>query len=110
MRHLVVTGNVLLFAGKKNLKLYPLNRFVVDRDGNGEILHIVTKEHVHRSLLPKEFQKLPDGVPNINSAGEDGVKHGVAGSDAEDATVFTHCELKDGSHKWYQECDGKIYT
>lgn len=108
MRHLVVTGNVLLFAGKKNLKLYPLNRFVVDRDGNGEILHIVTKEHVHRSLLPKEFQKLPDGVPNINSAGEDGVKHGVAGSDAEDATVFTHCELKDGSHKWYQECDGKI--
>ena len=108
MRHLVVTGNVLLFAGKKNLKLYPLNRFVVDRDGNGEILHIVTKEHVHRSLLPKEFQKLPDGVPNINRAGEDGVKHGVAGSDAEDATVFTHCELKDGSHKWYQECDGKI--
>ena len=108
MRHLVVTGNVLLFAGKKNLKLYPLNRFVVDRDGNGEILHIVTKEHVHRSLLPKEFQKLPDGVPNINSAGEDGVKHGVAGGDAEDATVFTHCELKDGSHKWYQECDGKI--
>lgn len=108
MRHLVVTGNVLLFAGKKNLKLYPLNRFVVDRDGNGEILHIVTKEHVHRSLLPKEFQKLPDGVPNINSAGEDGVKHGVAGSDAEDATVFTHCELKDGAHKWYQECDGKI--
>ena len=108
MRHLVVTGNVLLFAGKKHLKLYPLNRFVVDRDGNGEILHIVTKEHIHRSLLPKEFQKLPDGVPNINSAGEDGVKHGVAGSDAEDATVFTHCELKDGSHKWYQECDGKI--
>ena len=108
MRHLVVTGNVLLFAGKKHLKLYPLNRFVVDRDGNGEILHIVTKEHVHRSLLPKEFQKLPDGEPNINSAGEDGVKHGVAGSSYEDATVFTHCELKDGSHKWYQECDGKI--
>jgi hypothetical protein len=108
MRHLVVTGNVLLFAGKKHLKLYPLNRFVVDRDGNGEILHIVTKEHVHRSLLPKEFQKLPDGKPDINSAGEDGVKHGIAGSDVEDATVFTHCELKDGSHKWYQECDGKI--
>ena len=108
MRHLVVTGNVLLFAGKKNLKLYPLNRFVVDRDGNGEILHIVTKEHIHRSLLPIEFQKMPDGKPNINSAGEDGVKHGVAGSDAEDATVFTHVELKDGAHKWYQECDGKI--
>ena len=36
------------------------------------------------------------------------MKHGVAGSSYEDATVFTHCELKDGAHKWYQECDGKI--
>ena len=52
MKHLVVTGNVLLFAGKKSLKVYPLDRYAVVRDGNGVVIEIVTKESVARSLLP----------------------------------------------------------
>ena len=31
--HLVVGGNALIYMGRKGLKVYPLNRFVVDRDG-----------------------------------------------------------------------------
>ena len=61
MKHLVVTGNVLIFVGKKALKVYPLDRYVVNRDGDGNLIEVLTVESVHRTLLPAEFQKqLPD--------------------------------------------------
>ncbi|MFN7322886.1 MAG: portal protein, partial [bacterium] len=44
LKHLVVGGNALVFMGKDGLKHYPLNRYVVERDGNGNIIEIVTKE------------------------------------------------------------------
>ena len=34
MKHLVVTGNALVYAGKKALKVYPLDRYVTCRDGD----------------------------------------------------------------------------
>ena len=77
MKHLVVTGNALLYAGKKALKVFPLDRYVVLRDGDGCVCEIVTKELVDRSLLPKEFQKA--GIEqDTNSPGEDGPKFGVS--------------------------------
>ena len=54
MKHLVVTGNCLVFAGKKALKVFPLDRYVIARDGDEA--EMITKEIVDRSLLPKEFQ------------------------------------------------------
>ena len=56
MKHLIVTGNVLIFAGKKTLKVYPLDRYVIERDGDGNVIEIITRELVDRSLLPAEFQ------------------------------------------------------
>jgi hypothetical protein len=38
LKHLVVSGNALIFMGKEGLKLYPLNRYAVDRDGNGNVI------------------------------------------------------------------------
>ena len=35
LQHLIVGGNALIFMGKDGLKNYPLNRYVVNRDGNG---------------------------------------------------------------------------
>ena len=111
MKHLVVTGNALLYAGKKALKVFPLDRYVVCRDGDGNVMEIITKELVDRSLLPKEFQKV--GVEgDVNAVGEDGPKMGVAASGSkgktDDAEVFTHMKVEDGQHKWYQECEGKL--
>lgn len=108
MKHLVVTGNVLVFAGKKALKVYPLDRFVVDRDGEGTVLEIITREVVDRSLLPAEFQK--QDAYKANAVGEDGPKLGVASgsSKASEAEVYTCVKLVDGQHRWHQECDGKI--
>ena len=58
MKHLVVTGNALLHAGKKGLKVFPLDRYVIARDGNDHVQEIVTRELVSRDLLPKGFQPL----------------------------------------------------
>jgi len=111
MKHLVVTGNALLYAGKKALKVFSLDRYVVCRDGDGNVIEIITKEEVDRSLLPTEFQK-PPIERDSNSPGEDGPKFGLAASNGssklDQAIVYTVVELKDGQHKWYQECDDKI--
>ena len=110
MKHLVVTGNALVHAGKKSLKVFPLDRYVVQRDGDGTVMEIITKETVDRSLLPKEFQTT-DPAKDTNAPGEDGPKFGVAGAGRKgkhsDAEVYTHIRLEDGAHKWHQECDGK---
>ena len=110
MKHLVVTGNCLLYHGKKALKVYPLDRYVICRDGDGNVTEIITKEIVDREMLPKQFQAAaPD--KNVNAPGEDGPKMGVPSRSnkgkADDAVVLTHVELKDGQHRWYPECDGK---
>jgi len=110
MKHLVVSGNALVYASKKGLKVYPLDRYVVARDGNDNIQEIVTREIVDRDLLPKEFQPLAV-EQDSNAVGEDGPKFGVASTSgkgqANDAVVYTHVKFEDGQHKWYQECDGK---
>ena len=59
LKHLVVGGNALIYMGKEGLKHYPLNRYVVDRDGNGNVIEIVTKELINKNLLPKELIKEP---------------------------------------------------
>lgn len=115
MKHLVVTGNCLAFAGKKALKVFPLDRYVIARDGDGTVTEIITKEIVDRSLLPKEFQNAGGLTPagDSNAVGEDGPKFGVTGASpnkgqSDDAVVYTCVKLQDGQHRWHQECDGKI--
>ena len=100
LKHLIVGGNALIFMGKDGLKHFPLNRYVVNRDGNGNVLEIVTKELISRKVLGKE---LPDPEPN-NVAG------GNSGSDGEDVEVYTCVKLdtKSGRWVWHQEADDKI--
>ena len=111
MKHLVVSGNALVYAGKKALKTFPLDRYVVSRDGDGTVIEIVTKEVIARELLPAEFQAASPSRDS-NAVGEDGPKFGVVdgkGSNSVDeGVVYTHVTVSDGQHKWHQECDGKI--
>lgn len=111
MKHLVVTGNALVYAGKKALKTFPLDRYVINRDGDGTVVEIVTKEVIARELLPAEFQKAAP-ERDANAVGEDGPKFGVVDgkgrNGTDDAVVYTHVTHSDGQHKWHQECDGKV--
>ena len=38
---------------KQGLKLFPLNRYVLERDGNGNVIEIVTRERVNKKLIYK---------------------------------------------------------
>ena len=98
LKHLIVSGNALIFMSKDGLKHYPLNRFVVNRDGNGNVLEIVTKEMIDRKVLGLERQ-VPSKEPN-----------GDYSSDEDDAEVYTYVRLDEGSGRWlwHQEVDGQI--
>ena len=98
IKHLVVGGNALLYMGKDGLKHFPLNRYVVNRDGNGNILEIVTKELIDRSQL-----EIPDILPN--APGEDGNKEGADDNDVE---VYTYVRLESGRWVWHQEAFDKV--
>merc|ERR1712139_600738 len=60
LQHLVVGGNALIFMGKTGLKLYPLNRYVIERDGNGHVIEIITKERINKDLIPNYENLAPD--------------------------------------------------
>ena len=101
LKHLIVGGNALVFMGKDGLKNYPLNRFVVNRDGNGNVLEIVTKELISRKILGMELPKKDPNSPN---------EEGQEGSDGDDVEVYTYVRLdqKSGRWVWHQECMDKI--
>ena len=98
IKNLVVGGNALLFMGKDGLKHFPLNRYVVNRDGNGTILEIITKELIDRKQL-----EIPDVLPN--APGDDGFKEGATDDDVE---VYTYVRLENGRWIWHQEVFDKI--
>ena len=99
LKHLIVGGNALIFMGKDGLKNFPLNRYVVNRDGNGNVLEIVTKELINRKVLGFE---LPE--PDPNTVVDE------TGSNGEDVEVYTCVKLdeKSGRWVWYQEVEGLI--
>ena len=101
IRQLVISGNALLFItppesgdGYNPCKLYKLNNYVVQRDGYGNILQIITQERI-------AFAALPD---DLKSTLEQGDSYEVD----QDVTVYTHIYLdeKSGQYLSYEEVDG----
>ena len=100
LKHLIVGGNALVFMSKDGLKHYPLNRFVVNRDGNGNVIEIVTKEIINKKVLGLELPE-PDPMKVVDES---------KNSDSNDVEVYTHVRLDDKSGRWiwHQEVDDKI--
>ena len=98
IKHLVVTGNALLYMGKEGMKMYPLNRYVVERDGNGNVTEIVTRERVNRKVLGPEFEN-PKHLSVVDSS--------VGSKFEKDVDVFTCIKLTKKGWTWYQEADDK---
>ena len=94
IKHLVVTGNALVYMGKNGMKMYPLNRYVVNRDGNGDVVEVVTKEKVNKELLP-EGLKLPEESLSVVDDGTD--------YDNKECDVYTCIKLGKKGWYWYQE-------
>ena len=97
LKHLVVAGNALIFMSKDGLKLYPLNRYVVDRDGNGNVIEIVTKETISKKLVKKFYPDFKqEGVVDDTSMPND------------ECVIYTHVTRDNNRWVWHQELDGKI--
>ena len=98
LKHLIVSGNALIFMGKDGLKHFPLQRYVVNRDGNGNIIEIVTKEIISRKVLGLEPKPEYANDPNNQSK---------EGSDEDDAEVYTCVKMdpSNGRWVWHQEVD-----
>ena len=94
LQHLVVGGNALIFMGKQGLKLYPLNRFVVERDGNGNVIEIITKERIDSEL-----------IPNYTPSKKQDVVDGEG--DEDEIDVYTHVKRDNNRFIWHQEVDNK---
>ena len=95
LKHLVVAGNALVFMGRDGLKLFPLHRYVIERDGNGNVIEIVTKEKISKKLLP-EFADELSQQPN------------EVGKDNDDVDVYTHVRRDNNRFLWHQEVNDKI--
>ena len=97
--HLVVAGNAMVFMSKNGLKVYPLNRYVVDRDGNGQVVEIITKERISKQVLkdqlPKDFFTDNPGVSE-------------SGSHDDDVDVYTHVKRDNNRFVWHQEVSDKL--
>jgi len=92
MKHLVVSGNALIFMGKDSLKLFPLNRYVIDRDGNGNVIEIVTKESINKKTIEELVPNLKKG--EVTQYNDD---------DRHDCDVYTHVTVKNNKVNWHQE-------
>ena len=100
IKHLVVAGNALLYMGKDGMKMYPLNRYVVERDGNGNVTEIVTREKVSRKVLGEQFK-----VPPTN---RESVVDSSTGGHDKDVDVYTCVKRNKKGWYWYQEADDKL--
>ena len=97
LKHLVVTGNALVYMSQEGMKVYPLNRYVVERDGNGNVVEIVTKERVSKKLL---------GIPELDDGPNDDEKGDYKGT--KDVDVYTCVKLGDNGWRWHQEANDTI--
>ena len=105
LKHLVTGGNALIFMGPKGLKMYPLNRYVVNRDGDGHVIEIVTKEKVAKKLVKNFYPDYKEPVPNQVSDGGGLMGYERQGDD--ECTIYTYVYRDNNRWCWYQEIDGK---
>ncbi len=94
LRHLIVAGNVLLFAPERApARLFRLDQYVIRLDQTGRLVEAVVRERVYPSTLDESVR---------NSAG-------LAGrGDSEMVDVYTVIERLDDNVVWRQEVNGVL--
>mgnify|MGYP001197863000 FL=1 len=97
LQHLVVAGNALIFMGKAGLKLFPLNRYVIERDGNGDVIEIVTKERINKKLLG-DYIPENEEMPLVETDEPE----------EQECDVYTHVTRDNNRFIWHQEVFDKV--
>ena len=88
IKHLIVGGNVLLQVGADKTRVIHLDSYVVSRAPNGEVLEIVTVEHVSPNALDETT------ASNIS---------GKLEGDEKTVEIYTHLERKTTSLRFIKK-------
>ena len=102
MKHLLVSGNALLYMPDEGgMRVFPLEKYVVRRDPMGHVLDIVVKEVVSPATLPADVQEM---------LGYDHEKeeYNDQATNAKTCDIYTHVYLEKGSWKIHQEIKGML--
>lgn len=57
LKHLVVTGNVLMYLGKEGMRIIGIKHYCVKRDVEGKVLEILLRENVMFDELDEDIQR-----------------------------------------------------
>lgn len=102
LKHLIIAGNCLLhFPDEGGVRVFPMSRYVIQRDPMGNPLHIVTKESLSPLVLSEEIQAL---IPS-DSISNDSVDVYTCIYRKPDGKFYVHQSIGDlelpGSHGTY---------
>jgi len=96
LRHLLVAGNVLAYVlPEGGVQVFPLNAFVVKRDGNGKLLDLIFVEKMARqSITDENVLRILAEVPTSD------------GDTEKPVPLYTRVMLEDGRYSMWQEVNG----
>jgi hypothetical protein len=91
LKHLIICGNALVYMPDEGgMRVFHIDRYVVDRDPMGNVLYIATKETISHSALPPEIKDMV----------------GYEGSPDDDVDLYTAvCRKENGWHV-FQDING----
>lgn len=98
LKHLIVTGNVLVHVpAKGSLKVFPLTNYVCRRDPDGNIVEIIVKELISKEALGEDIANYTDS---------NNIENSYSNSDA--TPLYTKIIKVGDRYQVYQEIDDVI--
>ena len=100
LKHLIVAGNVLLHVRPDGgVKVFHLDKYVVRRDGNSDVLDIIVKETFTPETVPEIVKQMLVKM---------GIEHDGRDYHEKEVEIYTHV-FRNGK-KWgvYQEVNGEV--
>lgn len=107
-RLLVATGNATLFVPEDGrARVYRLDKYVCQRDPQGNILEWASKEMIARAAIPKELRDKIAASATTEAPTKEGAVQTTASD--EELELYTHIvRNEEGSFDIYQEVEGEI--
>lgn len=91
-KHLYVAGNGLLYVGATGLKFYRLDKYVVVRDGAGDVREIIICEAITEDDVPRHLKKLVAATTKQTELPSDNKDH-----------IKLYTSIRRNGHHWVLE-------
>jgi len=114
LKHLIVSGNVLLYMlPKGGMRVFHLLHYVVRRDPDGNVLEIIAKECISPEMLPEDFEKragLDGGADGGGDLESNTVATDGGGSNKEDDGTSNSTDKTVDLYTWIRRVENKRWT